>query len=225
MIKERVEKFIEDNSNENKAAFDKKLISSKFEIKGIVTRSLENFAKSLAKEGIDVYDMPLDNYEEILLAGMVLAYSKIESKEKIKKLQYLLPYIDNWGSCDLIVGRLKKLEDQKEFFINLLDENKTYYIRVGIVWLMRFALKNDVHNIVKLLNERVKSQEYYVEMALSWCYAEAFIKDFEFMYEFLQGVESHFVQLKTISKACESFRISEEEKEKLCSLRNKIKEK
>lgn len=224
MLADRIEKFINENADEKKAKFDKGLIISKYEIKGIVTKTLENFARQLAKEGTDICQFPLDYYEEIVLAGMVIAYSKISDIEKIEKLKYLLPYIDNWGACDTIVGRLKGLENQKEFFVSLLNEKNQFYIRVGIVWLMRFALKEDLQNLVTLLNERVKNNEYYVEMALAWCYAEAFIYDFDFMYQFLQGVESKFVQLKSISKACESFRVGTENKEKLRLLRKSIKE-
>ena len=72
-----------------------------------------------------------------------IAYSKFENSRKIEMLKEFLPLIDNWATCDGVATRLKKLESEKEFFINLLKNEKPFYKRVGIVWLMRFNLKQN----------------------------------------------------------------------------------
>lgn len=221
-IKERVEDFIQKNKNEKKASFDKSLIKSKYEIMGIKTSLIESFAKILAKENIDIKDLPLDNHEEILLAGMVIGYKKITSKEKLKELNYLLPYIDDWGSCDCIVPRLKGLEKEREFFINLLESDKEFYIRVGIIWLMKFMLKSNLKETISLI-KNVKNNEFYVEMAKSWAYAEACIYDFDFMFEIIKNEQSIFVKKKAIQKAIESFRVKEEDKVLLKEYRGTLK--
>lgn len=205
-----------------KARFDEGLISSSYEIKGIKMTDMNAYAKELAKRGVDIERMPLSCHEEILLAGMTLAYSKISPKDKVEKLKMLLPYIDNWATCDMIVSRLKGVESEREFFIELLHSNRPFYIRVGIVWLMKFELKKDVIKTVNLLNDNVRNTNYYVEMALAWCYAEAMIVEFDYMIEFVQRLERYVVRNRTLQKATESFRISDERKKEVRALRSRL---
>ncbi len=221
-VKERIENFIEVNSDENKARFDEGLITTSYEIKGINIKLMNEFAKSLAKEAISIDEMPMTCHEEILLSGMVLAYSKLNPEVKIEDLKKILPYIDNWATCDMIVSRLKGLESQREFFVELLHSNRPFYIRVGIVWFMKFQLKKDIRGTVNLLNDNVKNTNYYVEMALAWCYAEALISDFDYMIEFTQRLERYIVRNRTLQKACESFRVSDEHKKQVRALRSKL---
>ena len=75
-IKERIEQFLDENADKNKAKFDEGLITTKYEIRGIVTKKLMDFTKQLSKEVDSINDFPLENHEEILIAGIVLAISK-----------------------------------------------------------------------------------------------------------------------------------------------------
>ena len=234
-VKLKIEQFLNVNKDEKKAEFDSKLIFTKYPILGIKTKSLEDFAKELLKEGADAKDIPLVFHEEIVLAGFMIAFSKESAERRIEKFKYLLPYIDNWGSCDMIVGRLKNLEGQKDFFVSLLDSDNVYTVRVGIIWLFKFAMKDDVKFVYSLLskidcekwdkNSKIISSKvfpsYYVKMAIAWCYSEACIYDFDFMYNKLLNMNDKFIKLKTVQKACESYRIDAEKKEKLKSLRKK----
>ncbi|MCI8555462.1 MAG: hypothetical protein HFI85_02690 [Clostridia bacterium] len=222
MLEEEIKEFIATHTDEKKARFDEGLISSSYEIKGISMSDMNAYAKELAKRGVDIEKMPLSCHEEILLAGMTLAYSKLSPKDKVEKLKKLLPYIDNWATCDMIVSRLKGIESEREFFIELLHSNRPFYIRVGIVWLMKFELKKDVIKTVNLLNDNVKNTNYYVEMALAWCYAEAMIVEFDYMIEFVQRLERYVVRNRTLQKATESFRISDERKKEVRALRSRL---
>ncbi len=217
-VKDMVRDYIDKVSDKNKAEFDKGLISSQYEIKGTKTRLLEDFAKSLIRVNTNFYDLPLDNHEEIVLAGFFIGGLKESPKEKIEKFKYLLPYIDNWGSCDMIVARLKSLESEKQFFIDLLKSDKPFEIRVGIVWLMKFQLKTSLKEVVGLV-KAVKNDNFYVKMASAWCYAEAFVYDYEFMYNFVKDLDDKFIRNKTIQKACESFRVQDDKKAELRKLR------
>ena len=219
---ELVKKFINEHADQEKARFDEGLINTSYEIKGMKTKELEEFAKELVKIGVEFSNMPLTCHEEIILAGLVIGFSKKKPADKIKDIDKLLPYIDNWGTCDMILPRLKGLESQKEFFINLLHTNRPFYIRFGIVWLMKYMLKQDIRGVVNLINDNVKNINYYVEMALAWIYSEALIFDYEYMVDFVQKLERYVIRNRTLQKACESSRVSDERKKEIRALRSKL---
>ncbi len=220
-IKLMVEDFVAKNRDEKKAEFDRGLISSQYEIVGIKTPLIEKFAKAIAKLNVDIKELPLDNHEEIMLAGMVIGFKKEEPKKKIEELEYLIPYIDNWATCDMIVPRLKGLEREQAYFEGLLQSKEPFAIRVGVVWLMKYALKNDLKNVVVKLRD-VTNTNYYVQLALSWCYAEGLLYDFDFMLDFIQTVPRTVVRNRALQKACESLRITPEQKVKIRKVRSKL---
>lgn len=217
-----VQNFIKEHSSEEKARFDEGLINTSYEIKGLKTREIEEFAIELVEKKVEFSSLPLTCHDEIMLAGMVIGHSKKKSNDKIKDIEKLLPYIDNWATCDMIIPRLKGLEKHKEFFVNLLHSNRPFYIRFGIVWLMKYLLRKDIRGIVNLINENVKSTNYYVEMALAWCYSDALVFDYEYMIEFVQKLKRYIVRNRTLQRACESSRISDELKKEIRALRSKL---
>ncbi len=218
----RIKTFIETNKDEKKAQFDSRLISTKYPILGLSTKALEDFSKVLVLENALFENIPLSSHEEILLAGMVLARLKLSPKDKVDYFKNLLPYIDNWATCDMIIARLKGLESESEFFVNLLSSDNVFYVRVGIIWIMKYMLKKDLHLSLKLLRD-VEREEYYIEMALAWCYAEAMIYDFDYVASFVQNLKNNNVKRMAYSKACDSFRISNEQKSIIRELRKNLK--
>ena len=220
-IYEEIVDFLIKNTNAQNAEFAKKLIDTKYQILGIKNQLLENFAKNLAKNEIDdIFDGDIVYHEQILIIGYYIAYSKFENSRKIEMLKEFLPLIDNWATCDGVATRLKKLESEKEFFINLLKNEKPFYKRVGIVWLMRFNLKQNFLDTLEVF-KGVKDDNYYVKMALAWAYAEAFTINTDFMVYFLSQIDDKFTRNQTISKARQSFRVSNEIKEEIVKFRIK----
>lgn len=222
-VKEEIKKYLIENEDKQNAPFERRIVCTNKRVYGLKTKLVEDKAREMARRNISVQDLSFDSYEEIMIAGMMIGHKKISSREKIEELKTILPYIDCWGLCDSIVPRLRKMEDQKEFFVSLLDSEKVFYIRVGIVWLMRYFLKNELKDTIILI-KNVKNDDYYVKMAQSWVFAEAMIYDFDFMVDIIKNEKDQFVQLKAISKAIESFRISDEQKSFLRDLRAKLKE-
>ena len=220
-IYEEIVDFLIKNTNAQNAEFAKKLIDTKYQILGIKNQLLENFAKNLAKNEIDdIFDGDIVYHEQILIIGYYIAYSKFENSRKIEMLKEFLPLIDNWATCDGVATRLKKLESEKEFFINLLKNEKPFYKRVGIVWLMRFNLKQNFLDTLEVF-KGVKDDNYYVKMALAWAYAEAFTINSDFMVDFLSQIDDKFTRNQTISKARQSFRVPNEIKEEIVKFRIK----
>ena len=85
-LKNEVEEFINTHCSKEKATYDEGLVSTSYEIKGLMNDDLVKFAKKLAVKKPKVNDFPLDYHEEIMLAGMTIAYSRMSPKEKAQEL-------------------------------------------------------------------------------------------------------------------------------------------
>ena len=213
-----IKKFLRENADTSYADFNKKFITSQYQILGVRTPVLKKFAKEIEPEYIYLKNKTL-THEEILLYGFSASYLKTED-EQLEYLQNVLPFIDNWATCDGIVCSLKKLNQEKSynFFLKLLKDDREFYIRVGIVGLMRYFIKSD--NIKEILNNisQIKNKDYYVKMATAWFYAELAISNFDLAYKTIENTQDKFIRNKSISKAKDSFRVTEEQKEKLSKL-------
>ena len=213
-----VKKFIKDNSDFWYANFNRQFIKSKYEICGVRIPALRKFAKDIEPEYIELEGTL--THEEILLYGFAASYIKSED-EQIEYLQNILPYIDNWATCDSIVCSLKELKTDKAytFLTNLLKEQKEYYIRVGIVGLMRYFIKtNKLDEILQNISQ-ITNDAYYVKMAISWLYAEIATFNFEKAKTEITHTTDKFIRNRAISKACESYRVDKTQKAELQKLK------
>lgn len=218
MLREEVKAFLLEHEDKLNAEFQKRIIVTDLYVYGLKTAVVENYAKELVKRGVTCEQLPLDSFEEVLLAGMVLARTKMPASEKIKYFDKLVVYFDNWAHCDMIVSRLKGLESERGYFESLLKRNDEFQIRVGIIYLMSFILRKDVRDALDLILS-VKNEAYYVRMAQAWSLAEAGIRDYSYTLSKLKTIEDKFLRNKAISKMRDSYRITIEQKEELKGLR------
>ena len=192
---------------------------------GVRTPLLRKLAKEILKS--DDYeefirDLPHEYYEEVNLHGMIICMVS-DYDEAIHEVNKLLPYVDNWATCDLLSCKkafkdnLDKLETDVKRWISSGD---TYTIRFGIGVLLEFYL-DDAFDL-KYLEwvARVESDEYYIRMMKAWYFATALAKQYD---EAIPYIENHrleeWVHRKTIQKAKESFRVSDDTKAYLNTLK------
>lgn len=98
--------------------------------------------------------------------------------------------------------------------------NDTYTIRYGIGVLLRLYLDEDFKDEYPKLVSAVISDEYYVNMMIAWYFATALAKQWEAVIGYLKDRKlPEWVHRKTIQKAIEAIRITEEQKAKLRGLR------
>lgn len=217
---QKIKVFLKGNADPVNAKFQARLIFTKYKIWGLKTPPLENFVKELIKEGASFEDFDLVSHEEIVMAGMFIGRSKIDNKQKLEYLKVWLNYVDNWASCDQIVSRLKGMEGEVEFFRGLLKSDQTFTQRFGIIWLMRWNLKKDLKETLNLVMA-VENDDYYIKMAKAWTLAEAVLNDYNYTKNIIANIDDKFLRNKAISKSCESFRVTQEQKEELKKLRIK----
>ena len=141
---------------------------------GVRTPVLRKYAKEVAKlpeANIFLESLPHSYYEENNLHGALL--SLLYPKDIIafmEQLERFLPYVDNWATCDMLSPKIfkKHLPYVYERVQKWLQSDAVYTIRFGIVTLLGFYLDDAFEPEMLQLVANVRSEEYYVNMAVAW---------------------------------------------------------
>ena len=191
---------------------------------GVRTPKLRAFAKEFGKtEEAKEFLLPHQYYEENNLHGLLIEQIK-DYPTLIRELNRFLPCIDNWATCDLLTVRVvkKHLDTFTEEVERWLASDHTYTIRFGIGMLMRYYLEEHFSLEYPEKVAKIRSEEYYVNMMRAWYFATALAKQYEAIFPFLEEKRlDAWTHNKTIQKAIESYRITQEQKVYLRTLRIK----
>ncbi|MBR1823153.1 MAG: DNA alkylation repair protein [Ruminococcus sp.] len=206
--------------------FQSKLIpdTSIKKVIGVRTPQLKAYAKELVKSGETeqfLAELPHEYFDEYQLHAFIISETKDYNKA-IEQTERFLPYIDNWATCDQLRPKaFKKHKDELLAKIRQwIKSDKTYTIRFSIGMLMCHFLDDDFKPEYPELAAGVVSDEYYVNMMIAWYFATALAKQYESAVKYIEKRRlSPWVHNKTIQKARESFRVTDEHKEYL----NKLK--
>lgn len=227
--KKNYELFIDElkkMQDEKYREFHNKIIGAEVEAIGLRSPIVKDIAKKIAKgdwEGF-LAQKKGKYYEETTLRGQVIGFAKAD-KETIK--QYIERYIDeidNWGICDTFIGNLKIIKKEKEYFYPMVkrmaESEEQWKIRFGLITLMSCYIEKEYINEIFRICSRVKNKEYYVQMGQAWLISTLFIKFRDETLEYLKDNSlDKWTQNKAIQKIRESFRVSEEDKELVKSLK------
>ena len=191
---------------------------------GVRTPELRKLAKQMLKReeiGVFLRDLPHRYFDEDQLHAFIVSGIK-EYGKCMEELMRFLPFVDNWATCDqMSPGVFKKhkpelLAEIREW----LGSEHTYTVRFGIGMLMQHFLDEDFDPAYPELVAGVHSEEYYVNMMIAWYFATALAKQYDDVLPFIEGRRlDPWTHNKTIRKAVESYRISDEQKEYLRSLK------
>lgn len=187
---------------------------------GIRVPVLRKYAKSIAGTELSekfIKELPHCYYEENNLHMMLITGIK-DYDRCISEIERFLPYIDNWATCDFPAP--KCFENHKEDLLPVIKRwiasSETYTIRYGIGMLMRLYLDADFDPEYVRIVAEVKSDEYYVNMMIAWYMATALAKQWDVVIPYIEEHRmSDWVHRKTIQKAVESYRITDEQKKYL----------
>ena len=193
---------------------------------GVRTPVLRKYAKEVAKlpeANIFLESLPHSYYEENNLHGALL--SLLYPKDIIafmEQLERFLPYVDNWATCDMLSPKIfkKHLSYVYERVQKWLQSDAVYTIRFGIVTLLGFYLDDAFEPEMLQLVANVRSEEYYVNMAVAWYFSMALVKQYDATLPYIQNrVLEPWTHNKSIQKAIESRRIPQETKAYLRGLK------
>lgn len=197
---------------------------SKDRVIGIRTPVLRKFAKEYAKTDDAqefIRELPHYYYEENNLHMMIITGIK-DYDTCVMEIERFLPYIDNWATCDLPTPKCfyKNKEKLVDKVISWIKSDDTYTIRYGIETLMNIYLEDAFESSYPRLVSEVISDEYYVNMMIAWYFATALAKQWETVIPYIEEKRlPEWVHKKTIQKAVESYRITDEQKKYLRTLR------
>lgn len=214
-------------AEEGYAAFSKKLTPTAYEILGVRLPVLRKFMKGLpqdvAAEALEA--QTFESYEAVMVTGFLIGRIN-DPNEVIARIDRLLPHMDNWAHIDCITASLKAVNKNRELFFEhyapLRSDPGEFNKRFLAVLLMDYFLTDDYVERVLSLYETTVQGQYYTDMGLAWGLSVLLIKYYDRTLPYFTGGKfSVFVHNKAIQKAIESYRVSDEKKAYLRSLKIK----
>lgn len=189
---------------------------------GVRVPALRKLAKQLrSREEGFLTELPHRYYDENLLHGILI--SQITDFNRcIQMLEVFLPYVDNWAVCDTMSPMVlsKNRGALLPVLCRWITSEHTYTCRFGLLCLMRYYLDDDFSREYLELAASVRSDEYYVNMMISWFFATALAKQWNATIPYLEQRKlPDWIHRKTILKARESYRITPAQKVYLSTLR------
>ena len=193
---------------------------------GVRTPALRAYAKELSKRpdiGEFTGVMPHRYFDENQLHAFILSEMK-DFEECVRAVDRFLPFVDNWATCDQLSPKVfgKHRTALLPWIETWLASGETYTVRFGIGMLMQHFLDADFDPAYLEWVAALQSEEYYINMMRAWYFATALAKQYDAVLPYLE--EQRFdawTQNKTIQKAVESYRITDEQKAYLKTLKVK----
>lgn len=193
---------------------------------GVRVPQLRKLARACAKtaEGeAFLRALPHAYFDEDMLHALLLAQMR-EFDACLASVERFLPYVDNWAVCDGLSPKVFG-GHRAELLPHICEwtaSEHVYTCRFGLGMLLRHFLDEAFAPEYLEIAATVRSEEYYVKMMLAWLFATALAKQWDAAVPYLEQARLDvWVHNKTIQKACESYRVSEEHKAAVRLLRRK----
>ncbi len=191
---------------------------------GVRTPQLRLFAKRLYKESDTVSflnELPHKYFDEDQLHAFIISLEK-DIDICIANVEAFLPYVDNWATCDQMSPKAFKKDPER--LLPYIDEwirsDKTYTVRFAVGMLMEHFLDERFDTKYADMVAGLRSDEYYINMMIAWYFATALAKQYDACIPY---IEEHrldtWTHNKAIQKSVESYRITDERKLYLKSLK------
>ncbi|MCQ2493205.1 MAG: DNA alkylation repair protein [Lachnospiraceae bacterium] len=165
--------------------------------------------------------LPHKYYEENILHIILIEDIK-DYEECMAEIERFLPYMDCWAVTDDKVPKVlsKHRSELIKDVYRWVQSEEPYICRYGLHMLMSQYLDGDFKPEYHDLAADVRSEEYYVNMMNAWYFATALAKQWEATVPYIENNSLDvWTHNKTIQKAIESFRVSDEHKAYLRTLR------
>ena len=193
-------------------------------ILGVRTPQLRAIAKEVFQSGereAFLQDLPHRYYEENLIHFFALSMVR-DFESCVREVEAFLPYVDCWPVSDQATPKAfcRNHEKLLPYVKKWIASEQVYTARFGIRMLMNEYLGEDFREEYPELVASKRGEDYYLKMMVAWYFATALAKRYEETIPYLEERRlEDWVHKKAIQKALESYRVTDEHKEYLKSLR------
>ena len=207
------------SKGEEKGKWEQRIVNTKMPCIALPSEKVKEIVKEIYKGNyLEFLNLELSsNFTEMNINGGLIC--KITDFDLMKKYlhNYLLK-VDNWANIDSL--KFKITSKNRRNFFQLAQEyvksDKTFVRRCGLIILFKLIDDEYIDNIFEIMNSLTNEQEYYVNMANAWLFAECFTKQREKTLKFLKTHNMNdFTINHGVQKCRDSLRISPEDKEML----------
>lgn len=191
---------------------------------GVRVPAARNLAKELYRSGAYadfLRELPHAYYDENMLHGLILSECK-DYDACVSLVDDFLPHVDNWAVCDIMSPKcFKKNKDRiLPKIVGWSASGATYTSRFGIEMLMTHFLDADFKPDYLAIPAGVRLEDYYARMMVAWFFATALTKQWDATLPYIEENRLEpWTHNKAIQKATESYRISDDRKAYLRTLK------
>lgn len=191
---------------------------------GVRVPKVRLLARELLKNpGYETFleELPHKYYDENMLHGLLI--SGISDFDKcVSLVDKFLPYVDNWAVCDIMSPKVFA-KHKSELLVKIREwasSDDVYTCRFGLEMLMSHFLDKDFDPSYLKIVVAARGDDYYVKMMVAWFFATALAKQWDASIPYIENRKlAAWTHNKTIQKAIESFRITDEQKKYLRTLK------
>lgn len=189
---------------------------------GVRVPILRQIAKKWKENLTDLLGFPNDYHEVKMIKVFTLCLQPYPVF--CSYIEELVSIFDSWAICDSCIYH--KIKNHRKEFLpivsKLFETQKEFYQRYALVTLLHEYMKEEYLPLIFKMLEECRTDFYYVHMAAAWLMAEILIKHYKNGVLFLKNsTMSDTTVNKSIQKAKESYRLTQDQKKYLESLKRK----
>ena len=191
---------------------------------GVRTPQMRQLAKEMWKSAdlrAFLDSVPHKYYEENLIHFFLIAMIK-DFDECVKEVKAFLPYVDCWPVSDQSSPKVfkKKHKELIPFLKKWIASDHVYTSRFGMRILMNEFLDEDFSEEYLEIVASKKGEDYYLKMMIAWYFATALAKQYDKTLPYIENQRlDKWTHNKAIQKAIESYRVPEDHKKYLRTLK------
>ncbi len=217
---------LESLSEEKFRIFNEKIVhTSNYRVIGVRMPDLKAIAKKHRADYKEIFEMPYDSFEEIIIKGAALGFADVPLSEKAPYVIRYAGMIDNWAECDCFCSciKVKKSEEDALRLLSdrLMKRKEEFVSRVGVV--LMFSKFTDEPTVKKALDiyDALPCGAYYRDMAVAWGLSVYCVKYPELITGYLEHSPiSIKVKLMAAQKIRDSRRVSDDYKKRITCIVN-----
>lgn len=191
--------------------FAQRLILKDVNMLGVRLPELRKIAKVLAKENTsDVLqnNLPTTFFEEKMLLGMAIGYTKTDIKTKLYAVAKFTPLIDNWSVCDSFCATFKfensELNTVWQFLEKYFASKQEYQCRFAYVMALNHFLNAEYLDKFLQKADSFSNDFYYAKMSYAWAMATYHAKFKDTINTYIAKIKDSQLQKMAIRKISES---------------------